>query len=288
MTTTFPLVGIVVLNFNGRDCLPRCLQSLQSLRYPHFFVVVVDNASKDDSFVTAQKQFPQWTYILSHENKGFATGMNVGMRAAFERGADFVWLFNNDAWAEADSLGLLMAVASQNEQVGLLSPYVFDAETKRLWFGKGRIDFLCMRALHEVPSPQEQAAQWHRSKFLTGCALLVKKVVFERVGGLDERFFLYYEDADLSLRTWKQGFQVLVVPQALVWHGEQSKANPQKLYYLVLSGLLFFEKHATFWQKPYFLVYTTLRRLKNVFDGARGKAEAPVVRRAYADFYHDH
>lgn len=283
-----PLVGIVVLNFNGQECLSRCLASLESLQYPHFFVVVVDNASSDDSFAVAQRSFPSYTYVVRTRNGGFAAGMNTGIKFVLEKGADFVWLFNNDATAEPNTLSLLLVEATQQEQTGLWSPIILNPLTKALWFGKGRIDALRMRAVHQIPSSKESAASSYESGFLTGCALLVKSVVFKKIGFLDERFFLYYEDADFSLRAKRSGFQVRVVPRARVWHTEQSALNREKLYHLVLSGLLFFEKWASFWQKPYFLVYTTLRRLKNAFDEVRGRDEAHVVRRAYDDFYHGH
>ncbi|MDP2837933.1 MAG: glycosyltransferase family 2 protein [Candidatus Moranbacteria bacterium] len=288
MTPLVPLVGIVVLNFNGQDCLSRSLASLKGLCYPCFFVVVVDNASTDDSLALAKRNFPQYQYLTRQENSGFASGMNTGIRYVLKQGAAFIWLLNNDAWVEPNTLSLLIAEASRNELAALWSPIILDPVTKARWFAKGQIDALRMRALHQLPTKAELAASSYESAFLTGCALLVRSAVLEQVGLLDERFFLYYEDVDFSLRVRAAGFQGRVVPGATVWHTEQSAMNPEKLYHLVLSGLLFFEKWASFWQKPYFLVYTTLRRLKNFFDEVRGRDEARAVRRAYDDFYHGH
>ncbi len=285
MISTVPRVGIVVLNYNGQACLNRCLRSLDGLRYENFFVLVVDNASTDDSLATARQSFPEHTYICNIENKGFAAGMNSGLRTAFERGAAWVWLFNNDAEAEAPALTSLMTVAVKDERIGLLSPWIFWTGTKKLWFGKGRIDQLRMRALHVVPNSVERHKAWYESEFLTGCALLIKKEVYQEVGALDEHFFLYYEDADLSLRARQKGFLVGAVPAAHVFHAEQSSENPQKLYHLVLSGLIFFEKHASPWLRPYYYVYATMRRLKNHLTGLMGKEVARSVRRAYKDYY---
>ena len=282
-----PLVGIVVLNFNGRDCLLSCLESLHHLRYQNFFVVVVDNASSDDSFLLAQKSFPKYTYISNHSNTGFASGMNIGMKTVFERGAVWAWLFNNDAHADEQALNFLVACAEKRQQAGLLSPAIYTSGTRELWFGKGKVNFLRMRVLHVAPSEEELTQPSYSSEILTGCALLVSKTVFETVGPFDEQFFLYYEDADLSLRAREKGFETLVVPSAQVFHAEQSQKNPQKLYYLVFSGLLFFKKYMLGWKKPYFLVYGTIRRIKNAVDIMRGRDAALVVRRAYHDFYHE-
>lgn len=288
MNAPLPLVGIVVLNYNGRQCLARCLRSLELLGYPSFFVVVVDNASQDDSLFQAKRQFPQYTFLSNAKNKGFAGGMNVGLRAVFDRGADWVWILNNDAWVEVSTLTRLLEAAGCFPRAGLLSPVIIDPQTKKLWFGKGRLERFRMRAIHTLPSTQETRQVAYESEFLTGCALLIKKEVFQRVGVLDERFFLYYEDADFSLRARAAGFQVLVAPQARVWHSEQSEHNPKKLYFLVLSGLLFFQKHQNAWQKPYFWLYGKIRRIKNILDMMRGRDEAREVRRAYDDFDHDY
>ncbi len=283
-----PLVGIVVLNFNGRDCLLSCLESLRRLRYQNAFVVVVDNASDDNSFFLAQKSFPEYSYIGNSSNKGFAAGMNIGMKVVFERGASFAWLVNNDARADEQALGLLVECALRNDRAGLLSPIIYNPDTGALWFGKGKMSFLRMRTIHVAPKKEELACSSYDSEILTGCALLVRRSVFVTVGSLDERFFLYYEDADFSLRAQKNGFQTLVVPAARVFHTEQSQRNSQKLYYLVLSGLLFFQKHAYSWKKPYFFVYGTIRRIKNAVDIMRRRDGALSVRRAYDDFYHGH
>ncbi len=285
MTSNRPLIGVVVLNFNGKDCLLRCLASLRALEYENFFVVVVDNASKDDSLDRAKEKFSEYTYVSNHENRGFASGMNIGMRLAFEKGAAWVWLFNNDAVADRYSLGYLIAIALTHERAGLLSPLISDAAGK-IWFGKGQIDSFRMRTVHKSPKKQELESDSYPSEFLTGCALLVRRDVFRVIGDLDEHFFLYYEDADFSLRAREQGFEALVVPKARVMHTEQSQKNQKKIYHLVFSGLLFFRKHARFWQKPYFLLYGTIRRIKNLVDIRRGRGDALIVRRAYHDFYH--
>lgn len=287
MASPWPLVGIVVLNFNGEDGLIPCLHSLHALDYQNFFVVVVDNASQDRSFEQAKERFPQDVFIAHETNRGFAGGMNTGMKLAFERGAEFVWLFNNDALATPQALTVLIAQAQAFPHLGLLSPLILESHTHDPWFAKGKINAFRMRAVHQTPSLEESTRAWYESEFVTGCALLIRRSVFETVGSLDERFFLYYEDADYSVRAREGGFQVGVVPRAKVYHAEQSRVNPEKLYHLVLSGLLFFEKQASFWQKPYFFIYGTIRRIKNIFDRMRGRAGARAVYRAYQEFYHD-
>lgn len=281
-------VGIVVLNFNGEKCLLPCLESLSALEYSEKFVVVVDNHSEDGSIEMARERFKEHRYILNSENQGFSRGMNLGIRAALKEGAEWVWIFNNDALAAPDSLNLLLAAAAHRERVGMLSPLIIDKETNEVWFAEGKINFFRMRTEHVLPRPSLFSQEAYPSEFLTGCALLINKRVFESVGFLDEDFFLYYEDADLSSRVWSAGFQCLVVPGAKVFHRENSRLNPRKVYFLVYSGLLFFHKHSGFFMKPYLWAYATIRRAKNIIDSLFQKKEAQHVRQAMIDFYHDH
>jgi hypothetical protein len=277
------MVAIIVLNWNGRDCLPRCLTSLEALSYPDKEIIVVDNGSSDDSLAHVKRDFPHCLFIENGGNLGFASGMNRGIRLALERGADYVWLFNYDAEAAPDALSLLIDAATSHPEAGLLSPAITGPDGA-LWFGKGRIDFLRMRALHVAPSSEELSSVAYPSPFLTGCALLINKATIEKIGFLDEDFFLYYEDADYCLRARKAGLQCLVVPKARVMHAEKSQENPEKTYYLVLSGLLFSAKHTPKLLRPYLAGYATIRRLKNRLDLLCGRDKAETVARAFKDF----
>jgi len=285
---TSPKVGIIVLNYNGRNCLPACLESLGRLEYPEKEIIIVDNHSSDESLLTAEKTFPQFTFVRNAKNEGFAKGMNTGIRLALTHGAEYCWLINYDTKVDPAALTRLIAVAQKYPQAGLLSPMIFETASRRLWFAEGKIDFFRMRALHTQPAKKELPCESYPSEFLTGCALLIKKELIETIGLLDERFFLYYEDADYSLRAVAAGFACLVVPGARVWHAEVSQSHPHKTYFLVHSGLLFFEKHTPFLLRPYLWAYVTIRRVKNWLDLARGKsAVALEVGRAYEHFFHE-
>lgn len=284
-----PKVSIIVLNYNGNDCLLSCLCSLDQLEYGNKEIVVVDNGSTDNSLFLAQKLFPNLIFICNEKNEGFSKGMNMGMKQSFLRGAAFCLLFNYDAEIDAQALKRLICVAEKNTHVGLLSPIIYNKESKKIWFAKGKIEFLRMRTIHQKVSQEEFMKESYQSEFLTGCALLVKKELVDVIGFLDEKFFLYYEDADYSLRATKAGFQCLVVPSASVYHSEKSTTNPKKTYFLVYSGLLFFEKHIPAILRPYMAIYVTMRRWKNALDRFLKKGIiAEEVGFAYKEFFHGH
>jgi len=284
---TSPVVGVIVLNYNGQHCLLSCLQSLEQLRYTNKEIIVVDNHSSDDSLLIAEKKFPHCIFIRNNNNDGFAKGMNAGMREAIARGAEWCWLFNYDAISDPDALTQLMRVATtQPHKIGLVSPIIY-TNNKQIWFAKGTVNFFRMRVLHISPAQKEWMCEAYPSEFLTGCALLVNKRLINTIGFLDERFFLYYEDADYSLRAREAGLLCLVVPEASVVHSEASSQNTEKVYFLVYSGLLFFQKWGSPLLQKYYRVYGTIRRIKNWLDRIvyNNSPSARAVYRAYQNFY---
>jgi GT2 family glycosyltransferase len=277
-----PKVFILILNYNGKHTLAHCLQSVYQLRYPNFDVVVIDNDSKDGSLEEAKRLFPRAHFIKNMHNLGFSAGNNVGIRFALEKMADYVWLLNNDAKVDRDSLNRLVKVGENYSRTGILSPLILHSKTKNIWFAGGKIDWMTMKAVHVPPQSLDKPI---RTEYISGCAMLVKKEVFREIGLLDEHFFLYYEDADFSLRARYSGFELEVIPDAQVFHEEVSVENPSKIYWLVVSGLQFFHKHAPWYYRPWLVVYLALRKAKNWRDLLWRKHPSAVeVRRAYTSY----
>lgn len=276
-----PLVGVVVLAYNGGLMLDQALRSVIEQSYPNTVVFVVDNASVDNAVSRASDAYAQMTFIRNETNRGFSGGMNVGIRAALAAGADYVWLFNQDAVAESTALERLVAAAEKSPRIGAVSPIIRENKGA-VWFAGGRIRFGLMRAVHTtVP----RSVSPYRTEFLSGCALMIRQKIFETVGVLDEDYFLYYEDADLSVRIRTAGFDVLVVPTAVVRHLESSLEQPaEKAYWLVRSGIRFFRKNSPTAWKLWHMIFLPLRRLKNRLDLCIHSTEtARAVNRAYDD-----
>ena len=291
MKPSTPLVAIIVLNYNGGKMVEHCIHSLFQLNAPSFRVIVVDNASTDGSFEalrTEYHQSHQIFFLQNSDNLGFARGMNVGIRFAFELGAQYIWLLNQDAIAERDSLKLLVQLFEAHEFIGMASPIISSPpkpkeKKSNLWFSGGRIDWLRSRAVHTKPKSRETPFE---TGFLSGCALMLRVSALRTVGLFDEHFFLYYEDADLSLRMKRAGFRLIVHPKAFVSHAETSDNNPQKTYWLVRSGLYFFWKHTPFFLKPIFWMIFFIRRSWNALKRFRSRDTSLLsVREAFRDFW---
>ncbi|HPN54680.1 MAG TPA: glycosyltransferase family 2 protein [Candidatus Moranbacteria bacterium] len=280
--TQQPSLFVIVLNFNGKDTLNNCLASLYQSDYPNMEIVVVDNNSEDGSFEQAKSFFSRAHFIKNPTNLGFAKGNNVGIRFALEKFAEYVLILNNDTVIEKTTLSFLIQTMKRNPGIGIASPLIFSINDK-VWFAGGKLSWLRMKALH---LQNMLSASPYATEYISGCSMLVRKDVFKKIGLFDERFFLYYEDADFSLRAKKAGFDLCIVPEAKLQHLEQSTmVNHKKFYWLVFSGLLFFYLHSGFLKKMWFFFYLQLRKTKNRFDLFFKKNDAAfLVRKAYVDF----
>ncbi|OGI28827.1 MAG: hypothetical protein A2288_00265 [Candidatus Moranbacteria bacterium RIFOXYA12_FULL_44_15] len=279
----FSKVFIVILNYNGRDVIKKCLASVFRVDYPNFEVVVVDNNSQDGSFEMARSGFSKAIFIKNEENLGFSLGNNVGIRYALDRAADWVFLLNNDAEVDKDFLGKLVDAAEKDVAIGISSPVIFEKDSGKIWFSGGKIKWFSMKAEHTCQAKTEECFE---SEFVSGCAMLVKREVFQEIGLLDEDFFLYWEDIDFSVRARRAGFKVMVVSSSWAYHWEKSEAfKKSKVYWLVISGLIFSKKNAPWWLRGWLYFYVKLRKLKNKIDLAYNRNEmAEVVSKAYRDF----
>lgn len=259
-----PKVFIIILAYNGGKLLENCLKSLKKVDYSNFHIVVVDNNSTDNSVEKIEKKFPQVAIVKNKKNIGFAAGNNIGIKYTLEKGADYVLLLNQDTEVEPNFLTELIKEGEKNSQAGLLSPLIFWKRSDQVWFSSGRINWLNMKTYHKTSLIQDRNLE---TSFLTGCSLLIKRSVLEKVGLLDEDFFLYWEDVDYSLRARKAGFRMKVIPESIVHHFESSnKLNKSKVYWLVLSGLIFFEKNSAWFLRPWLWFFVKLRKFKNWVD----------------------
>jgi GT2 family glycosyltransferase len=278
-----PTIFIIVLNYNGKDTLLPCLASIYQSTYPKFEVVVVDNDSRDGSLELAKTQFSRAHFIKNSTNTGFASGNNLGIRFALEKFADYILVLNNDAYLKNDTLSKLVALAQDHPVPAVINPLILGRDDKAVWFAGGEIEWLQMKNTHLIEVASNKP---YSTEYCTGCAMFINKAVFKKIGLFDERYFLYYEDSDFSVRAKKAGFDLLICPTATVTHLEQSNQLTElKTYWLVLSGLLFFSLHADFFQKIYLFPYLQLRKLKNFFKlKFKPSPLAFQVRQAYQDF----
>ncbi len=243
-------VAIITLNWNRPADTLEFLESASRQTLKGSQLVVVDNGSSDDSINQFSTHFPQAELLVNNANLGFARGMNTGIRQALNKGADYLFIANNDTFLAPNLLERLMDQAQQT-RASIIAPVIFYAsQPQQIWSaGAGRNPL----TLEVIDSWRDQPGSSLGSTpypvdFITACGMLVERSCFEAVGLFDERFFMYYEDSDFSLRVRQSGRQILVDPLAHMWHKVATSSGgsnaPSERYWMARSSLIFFRKHA--------------------------------------------
>lgn len=244
-----PLVSIIVLNYKAREDTLACLKSLEHLTYPRVQVILVDNDSQDGTPEAARAAFPHVVVIESGGNLGFTGGNNIGIKRALDDGADYILLLNNDTVVAPDMLEPLVAAIETDPSVGVAGPmiYYFDAPDT-IWSAGGTIDWAhgitSMVGLNEDDRFQYGDSP-RKVDFVTGCALIARRAVWEKVGLLDDKFFMYYEETEWCVRATREGYGIVHVPSSMLWHKisiEARAASPRTYYYMTRNHLLFLNK----------------------------------------------
>lgn len=235
-----PKVYIIILNWNSWEDTIECLQSVFAMNYSNFEVIVIDNASENDSIEKLKSAFPDIKLIKNSVNNGFAGGNNIAMRLAMEHGADYIWLLNNDTEVQPDALTQCVTRAEADPRVGLVSAVVLFHEAQDVIQNCGSyVDWNNLSVCNAKDIGQGLA--WEReqsSSFcLWGTALLVKRALIEAAGLLNEKLFAYWEDTDYSIRAIRAGFRNAIAPAARIYHktpydsSSQRKRSPHYFYY---------------------------------------------------------
>jgi GT2 family glycosyltransferase len=241
-----PLVHVVIVNWNGWRETVACLEALEGIDYPSARVVVVDNASTNDSVARIREAYPEVTVIESDRNRGFAGGNNLGIRHALEEGAEFVWLLNNDTKPDPRALTAMVDVALANPRAGAVGSVLYDMDpAERLQeYGGGTLNFLTGRC-SVVKRPVPAA----RLDYLSAASMIVRREVFEAIGLLDERFFMYWEDIDFCLRLRRAGWTLALAPNARILHAKSRSIvdrSTRQDTYSSASAVLFWRRHSRF------------------------------------------
>jgi GT2 family glycosyltransferase len=263
-----PLIYIVILNWNAAVVTAECLQSLRSLTYSNYRIILVDNGSSDNSGEILATHFPEVHLLQMESNRGFTGGCNAGMREALENDADYILLLNNDTTVAPDVLEQLAATADMDETIAIVSPKILFADAPdRIWYAAGSYNWWQGAPSYNYKRRDSRSPGYPQAiTFATGCAMLLRVEALKKVGLFDERFFAYGEDIDLTARMLKAGYRAMYVPNARVWHkashtSKRQLGFPYAVRLSIRNELLLMTKHTTSWQRPIFLLIFFARRI---------------------------
>ncbi len=237
-------IAVIIVNWNAREDLRRCLHSLLDEPKPpvDYSVWVVDNASGDGSAAMVQAEFPDARLIINADNLGFSKANN---QAIAQTNSRYVFLLNSDATIHSGALEALVAYADAHAKAGIIGPKVLNPD--------GSLQFSCRRFpslgagffrntyLGRMFPNNKFARDYLMTDFdhardipvdwVSGCAMLIRRELIHKIGALDERFYMYCEDVDICQRAWEADYEVVYMPGAVVTHaiGRSSDKNADKM-----------------------------------------------------------
>lgn len=243
-------LSLITINYNRSDLTIKLLESLKANIDQNFEIIVVDNCSEKTVYenITSyiSENYPKVQLIRSEENKGFSGGNNLGLAQAFspagqegQNGSEWAFLINNDTWVEMDFISHLKAVLEAKS--GIIGfPLVEGEETA---YG-GRVEWLKSTLSHNYKHILKDQEKDH---YAIGGALAISKEAYKKIGGLDEKYFLYFEDADYTLTAKKKGIDVSFSENPKLNHTVSSTTKtlglPLLLRYHFRNALYFNNKH---------------------------------------------
>ena len=204
-----PKVSIIIVNYNGRILLQKCLESISKIDYNNYEIIIVDNNSSDDTIDFITKNHPSIILIKLNENKGFAEPNNIGAKIAT---GDYLLFLNNDTIVNTDFISKMIQVIQEDKKIAICQSLLLKPDGKIDSSG----DFI--DKLGVVHNSKTKIDQLREISSARGASMLVRKQIFQELNGFDEKFFATFEDVDLGWRAWILGYRVVLVPNSIVVH----------------------------------------------------------------------
>lgn len=229
MTFQNPLISVIVLNYNGKDLLPDCLSSLCNQSYLDFEIIVADNGSTDESKQIVCR-YNTVKFLELGRNYGFGKGNNLAAKSAK---GEYIFFVNNDMRFDKDCVWELVKVIKEDENIFAVDATQYNWEGTRIIHGKTLL--LKKKKFFTTFLPFFEIDYTGKSNspvpILYGCAgsLMVRENLFHKLGGFDETFIFDCEDLDLCWRAWMDGWKIIYVPSAYIYHKGSASFNTERL-----------------------------------------------------------
>ncbi len=258
-------VGVVILNYKVKDYAVRCLKSVINSSYKNLKIYLVDNNS-EDGIESELDKYNKVIFIQTGANLGYTGGNNIGIKTALSESCDYVFILNPDTEVAKDTIEILMTKADEY-QAGIVTPKIYYGQTNIIWYAGKKLDLDNVLGVHIGVDQQDQGQfdQDRETDDITGAAMFIGKEVFEKVGLLDEKYFLYYEESDFAYRAKKMGFKLMYIYSARVYH-DNAKAtglgSPLQDYFITRNRMLFASKFLSL-RTQFALFREAMRNFKN-------------------------
>ena len=239
-----PQLSIIILSYNTKDLIRKCLTSVYStIQSVSFEVIVVDNASGDQSVTMIKKEFKKVHVIESKENLGFGNGINLGVKSAK---GEFLLFLNSDAELQADVFSQMITYMKSNERIGILGGKLlnYDGSMQRsfsnfygvkdiviLLFGREKVE------MSLLGKDVRKEVDW-----VSGGCMWIRRSVFDAIQGFDPQIFMYIEDMEICFRVRKLGYTIYYYPDFVVKHVGHGSSNREFAITNIYKGIMYFYK----------------------------------------------
>jgi GT2 family glycosyltransferase len=224
-------IGIVTVTYNSGKVVDQFLQSLAMQIYKNFIVYAVDNASQDDTLERLQAwKDERLRVILNGANVGIAEADNQGIEAALTDGCAYVLFLNNDVEFEPETFAILIAELDAHN-CDLLAPKILYEDRIHIWSAGGTFKSLKGYLGYHTAEGERDEGQCDiamQIRSAPGCCILARSAVFDKVGMIDAKYFVYHEDADFLFRAWRAGLSMFYTPRARIFHKVSSLTGGSK------------------------------------------------------------
>ena len=259
-TEKTPMIGIVTVLFNSDDVLPGFFSSLASQLGISYHLYVIDNSKSDSgsrlSAELAEKYGIKATIVFNNENKGVAEGNNQGIELALKEGCEYVLLANNDI--EFDNPHLISSLRSQitERNLAAITPKIYYyGHEKRIWYAGGKFSVFRATAYHfgDEELDQGQYDSLDLIEYAPTCFVLIKREVFDKIGIMDPKYFVYFDDTDFMWRMHRAGLPLGFAPHEIIQHKVSFSTGGSlsnfSIYYGTRNRCFYIKKHYGFLQK---------------------------------------
>ena len=204
-----PKISVIIVNYNGKKLLENCLESLFKTDYNNFEVILVDNNSTDGSMEFVTKNYPNVIVVKLDSNKGFAEPNNIGAKIAK---GEYLLFLNNDTVTTTNFISEMVKVLEKDEKIAICQSLLLKPDGNIDSSG----DFIDKMGI--VYNSKTKIDEIKEISSARGASMLIRKKIFDKLGGFDEKFFFSFEDVDLGWRSWILGYKVVIVPNSIVYH----------------------------------------------------------------------
>jgi GT2 family glycosyltransferase len=218
MSDKIPKIAVVLVNYNTTNDTIECIQSIYKSNFTNYCVIVIDNASEVNPEKLIKKDFPDIIYFANNENIGFSRACNKGIDIAFSMSIDYVLLLNNDTVINENTLFNLLETFDYDNNTGIVSGIIYYySNPEKIWYAGGKYSWLNIGMKH-ITKLKSNSKKVFETDIISGCCMLIKKDVIDKIGKLNEAYFYGVEDMEYCFIAKKNGIKLAVNVNANIYH----------------------------------------------------------------------